>query len=195
MKRITLLLAILTAFYMGFAQEEVAVEQTIDQRINKLYINPGWEVHLIHHEADSGYRVAIITDDDLAARAYNVQLCNVKGDTLTILENTQLPQGTVVEVEGSMALRELSVYPRAMAKADRIITPQQDSPIVVYIGNDANLHVQHFQVTSPESSPMIDVWDRAKLIIDTITGKGDIAAETYTYAEFQISTNHLEGKI
>ena len=195
MKRITLLIAILFTIQLGFAQEEVAIEQRIDQPIHLLRIHPGWDVHLLHHEADSGYRVAIITDEDLAARAYNVQLCNVKGDTLTILENTQLPQGTVVEVEGPMVLRELSVYQRATAIADRIVTPQQNSPSNINVCKNAELHVQHFQITSPESSPIIDVWDRAKLIIDTITGKGDIAAEAYTDAEFQIGTNHLEGKI
>ena len=195
MKRITLLLAILTAYYMGFAQEEVAIEQRIDQPIGMLCIHPGWEVHLLHQEADSAYRVAIITTEDYAPFAFNVQLCNVKGDTLTILENTQLPQGTVVEVEGPMVFRKLDVYPRATAKVDKIVTLQQDSPTAVYIGNNANLHVQHFQITSPESSPMIDVWDFAKLTIDTISGKGDIAVETYTDAEFQITTNHLEGKI
>ena len=195
MKRIILSFIILLATQVVLAQEEVAIEQNINQRIDKLEINPGWDVHLLHHEADSGYRVAIITDEDLAARAYNVQLCNVKDQTLTILENTQLPQGTIVEVEGPMVLRELNVYQRATVKADRIVTPQQENPTYISLSKNAELHVQHFQVTSPESSPMIDVWDRSKLIIDTITGKGDIAAETYTDAEFQISTNHLEGKI
>ena len=41
MKRIALLLAILLATHMAFAQEEVAIEQNINQRINKLEINPG----------------------------------------------------------------------------------------------------------------------------------------------------------
>ena len=85
MKHITLLLAALLATQIAFAQEEVAIEQNINQRITKLEINPGWNVKLIHQEADSGYRVAIITEDDLAARAYNVQLCNVKDQPLTIL--------------------------------------------------------------------------------------------------------------
>lgn len=195
MKRITLLLAILFTFQLGFAQEEVSVEQRIEQPIHLLRIHPGWEVHLLHQEADSGYRVAIITDEDYAPFAFNVQLCNMKGDTLTILENTQLPQGTVVEVEGPMVLRELILYQRATAKADKIVTPQQENPTYISLSKNAELHIQHFQVTSPESSPVIDVWDRGKLTIDTLTGKGNIAAETYTDADFQIATNHLEGKI
>lgn len=195
MKRITLLLAILFTFQLGFAQEEVSVEQRIEQPIGMLRIHPGWEVHLLHQEADSGYRIAIITNEDYAPFAFNVQLCNMKGDTLTILENTQLPQGTVVEVEGPMALRELILYQRATAKADKIITPQQESHAYINLGKNTELQIQHFQITSPESSPVIDVWDRGKLTIDTLTGKGDIAVETYTDAEFQIGTNHLEGKI
>ena len=88
MKRITLLIAILLNYQLGFAQEEVAIEQRIEQPINRLEIYRGWDVHLLHNEADSGYRVAIVTNEDYAPFAFNVQLCNVKGDTLTILKNT-----------------------------------------------------------------------------------------------------------
>lgn len=195
MKRIILSFIILLATQIGFAQEEVAIEQTIDQRINKLYINPGWDVHLIHHEADSGYRVAIITDDDHAARGYNVQLCNVKDQTLTILENTQMPQGTVVEVEGPMTLGQLLLVDRATAEADYLVASALEKCTNLCLCRNSSLHVQHYHIPNPESSPSVDVWDHAKLTIDTITGKGDIAVETYTDAEFQISTNHLEGKI
>ena len=110
MKRITLFIAILFAFNMGFAQEEVAIEQRIEQSINTLQIYRGWDVHLLHNEADSGYRVAIVTNEDYAPFAFNVQLCNVKGDTLTILENTQLPRGTVVEVEGPMKFQRINLF-------------------------------------------------------------------------------------
>ena len=48
MKRITLFIAILFAFNMGFAQEEVAIEQHIEQPINTLEIYRGWDVHLLH---------------------------------------------------------------------------------------------------------------------------------------------------
>ena len=44
MKRIILSLAILLAAQISFAQEEVAIEQTINQRINKLEISSGWEI-------------------------------------------------------------------------------------------------------------------------------------------------------
>ena len=124
MKRITLFIAILFTFNMGFAQEEVAIEQRIEQPINRLEIYRGWDVHLLHNEADSGYRVAIVTNEDYAPFAFNVQLCNVKGDTLTILENTQLPQGTVVEVEGPMTFQHITL----MVIPSRAGTPRQTAP-------------------------------------------------------------------
>ncbi len=197
MKRITFLLAILFATQMAFAQEEVAIEQIINQRINKLEINPGWDVHLIHHEADSGYRVAIITDDDLAARAYNVQLCNVKDQTLTILENTQLPKGTVVEIEGPMNLWQIGLLDRATAKADYVIASAASAPkdlTNLFLARNSSFHVQHYHIPNPDNSPSIDVWDHAQLTIDTISGEGDAVVKVYE-GDFQYGTDILRGKI
>ena len=198
MKRITLLLAALLATQMVFAQEEVAIEQNINQRINKLEINPGWDVHLLHHEADSGYRVAIITDEDLAARAYNVQLCNVKDQTLTILENTQLPQGTVVEIEGPMNLWQIGLLDRATAKADYVIASAASAPkdmTNLFLSRNSSFHIHHYHIPNPDNSPSMDVWDHAQLTIDTISGEGDALLKVYEGAAFQYSTNSLHGKI
>ena len=198
MKRITFLLAILFTTQIAFAQEEVAIEHIINQRINKLEINPGWDVHLIHHEADSGYRVAIITDDDLAARAYNVQLCNVKDQTLTILENTQLPQGTVVEIEGPMNLWQIGLLDRATAKADYVIASAASAPkdlTNLFLARNSSFHIQHYHIPNPDNSPSMDVWDYAQLTIDTISGEGDALLKVYEGAEFQYVTNTLNGKI
>ncbi len=196
MKRITLLLAILFTFQFGFAQEEVAIEQIINQPINALVINPGWNVQLIQsQEADSSYRVAIITEEALAAFAYNVQLCSVKGDTLTILENTQLPKGTVVELEGPMTYRQISMMPGAVVSADRIITSKTVVPNFIYLGSDAHCHIQHLQIPDEDCSSGMDVWDRAQLTIDTISGEGNLGVDVYEGASFQYSSNALKGKI
>ena len=198
MKRITFLLAILFTTQIAFAQEEVAIEHIINQRINKLEINPGWDVHLIHHEADSGYRVAIITDDDLAARAYNVQLCNVKDQTLTILENTQLPQGTVVEIEGPMNLWQIGLLDRATAKADYVIASAASAPkdlTNLFLSRNSSFHIQHYHIPNPDNSPSMDVWDHAQLTFDTISGEGDALLKVYEGAAFQYGTNSLHGKI
>ncbi|MBO6024107.1 MAG: outer membrane beta-barrel protein [Bacteroidales bacterium] len=194
MKRITLLLAILFATQIAFAQEEVAIEQNINQRINKLEINPGWNVKLIHHEADSGYRVAIITEEDLAARAYNVQLCNVKDQTLTILENTQLPQGTVVEIEGPMNVWQVGLMDRATAEADYIVASPEGKWESLFLARYSSLRVRHFHIPSPEDSPSIAVWDHAQLTIDTLSGEGSVMMNVYE-GDFQYGTNILQGKI
>ena len=197
MKRIILAIAIFLAAQIGFAQEEVAIEQNINQRINKLEIYSGWDVHLIHHEADSGYRVAIITEEDLAARAYNVQLCNVKDSTLTILENTQLPRGTVVEIEGPMTFGQINLLNNATAEADYVIASAASVPkdwtnlnLCMY----SSFHVRHYHIPNPENSPGIKIWDHAQLTIDTLSGEGDAVVNTYA-GVFQYGTNILQGKI
>ena len=197
MKRIFLSLAILLAAQIGFAEEEVAIEQNINQRINKLEISSGWDVHLIHHEADSGYRVAIITEDDLAARAYNVQLCNVKDQTLTILENTQLPKGTVVEIEGPMTFGQINLLNNATAEADYVVASAASVPedwTNLHLSRYSNFHVQHYHIPNPENSPGMKIWDQAQLTIDTLSGEGDAVVNTYA-SVFQYNTNSLQGKI
>ncbi len=197
MKCIFLSLAILLAAQIGFAQEEVAIEQNINQRINKLEIYSGWDVHLIHHEADSGYRVAIITEEDLAARAYNVQLCNVKDQTLTILENTQLPRGTVVEIEGPMTFGQINLLNNATAEADYVVASAATVPkdwTNLNLSRFSSFHVQHYHIPNPENSPGMKIWDQAQLTIDTISGEGDAVVNTYA-GVFQHGTNILQGKI
>lgn len=198
MKRIFLSIAILLAAQIGFAQEEVAIEQNINQRINELEIYSGWNVHLIHHEADSSYRVAIITEEDLAARAYNVQLCNVKDQTLTILENTQLPRGTVVEIEGPMTFGQINLLDRAMVEADYVVASAATVPedwTNLNLSKNSNFHVRHYHIPNPENSPEIKIWDHAQLTIDTISGEGDAVVNVYADANFQYGSNTLQGKI
>ena len=195
MKRITILFAILFTCYMGCAQEEVAIEQRIEQSINTLQIYRGWDVHLLHNEADSGYRVAIVTNEDYAPFAFNVQLCNVKGDTLTIMENTQLPRGTVVEVEGPMKFQRINLMNEATAKADQVIAVPCDCRFGnIFISRDADFHIQHYLIPDPDCGPGIEVWERSKLTLDTISGTGNAAVKIYE-ADFHIVTNELSGKI
>jgi hypothetical protein len=197
MKRIILSLAILLAAQIGFTQEEVAIEQNINQRINKLEIYSGWDVHLIHHEADSGYRVAIITEEDLAARAYNVQLCNVKDQTLTILENTQLPRGTVVEIEGPMTFGSINLFERATAEADYVVASAAsllEDRTDLFLSKYSSFHVQHYHMSDPDNSRYMEIRDHAQLTIDTISGEGKAVVNTYE-GVFRYGSYTLEGTI
>ena len=197
MKRIFLSLAILLAAQIGFAQEEVAIEQNINRRINKLEIYSGWDVHLIHHEADSSYRVAIITEEDLAARAYNVQLCNVKDQTLTILENTQLPRGTVVEIEGPMTFGSINLFERATAEADYVVASAAsllEDRTDLFLSKYSSFHVQHYHMSDPDNSRYMEIRDHAQLTIDTISGEGKAVVNTYE-GVFRYGSYTLEGTI
>ena len=197
MKRIILSLAILLAAQIGFAQEEVAIEQNINQRINKLEIYSGWDVHLIHHEADSSYRVAIITEEDLAARAYNVQLCIVKDSTLTILENTQLPRGTVVEIEGPMTFGSINLFERATAEADYVVASAAsllEDRTDLFLSKYSSFHVQHYHMSDPDNSRYMEIRDHAQLTIDTISGEGKAVVNTYE-GVFRYGSYTLEGTI
>ena len=197
MKRIILSLAILLAAQIGFTQEEVAIEQNINQRINKLEIYSGWDVHLIHHEADSSYRVAIITEEDLAARAYNVQLCNVKDQTLTILENTQLPRGTVVEIEGPMTFGSINLFERATAEADYVVASAAsllEDRTDLFLSKYSSFHVQHYHMSDPDNSRYMEIRDHAQLTIDTISGEGKAVVNTYE-GVFRYGSYTLEGTI
>ena len=199
MKHIILTLAIVLASLIGSAQEEVAIEQYINRSIKKLYINPGWDVHLIHAETDSTYRVAIVTTVDFAALAYNVQLCNLKDQTLTILENTQMPQGTVVEIEGPMNFWQIALYDRATAEADKVIAPQPEQTNCrqksIFVARYANLHIKNYQIPNQDCLSSIDIWDNAKCKIDTISGDGYSYVTTYNTNDFQVITNNLNGEI
>ena len=199
MKHIILTLAIILASLTGFAQEEVAIEQYINQSIKRLDINPGWDVRLIHAETDSTYRVAIVTTVDFAALAYNVQLCNLKDQTLTILENTEMPQGTVVEIEGPMNFWQIALYNRATAEADKIIAPQPEQTNCrqksIFVARYANLHIKNYQIPNQDCLSNIEIWDNAKCTIDTISGEGYSNVTTYNSNDFQIITNNLNGEI
>ena len=199
MKHIILTLAIILASLTGFAQEEVAIEQYINQSIKRLDINPGWDVRLIHAETDSTYRVAIVTTVDFAALAYNVQLCNLKDQTLTILENTTMPQGTVVEIEGPMNFWQIALFGRATAEADKIIAPQPEQTDCrqksIFVARYANLHIKNYQIPNQDCLSNIEIWDNAKCTIDTISGEGYSNVTTYNSNDFQIITNNLNGEI
>ncbi len=199
MKHIILTLAIVLASLTGFAQEEVAIEQYINQSIKRLDINPGWDVRLIHAETDSTYRVAIVTTVDFAALANNVQLCNLKDQTLTILENTTMPQGTVVEIEGPMTFDMISLMTGATAEADKIIAPQPEQTNCrqksIFVARYANLHIINYQIPNQDCLSNIEIWDYAKCTIDTISGEGYSNVTTYNTNDFQIITNNLNGEI
>ena len=125
MKSIILSFIILLAAQIGFAQEEVALEQNINTSINYLNINAGWDVRLMHSDTE-GYRIAVVVPKQYEEIALvDVQVCNINCDTMTINENTLLPRGTVLEIEGPMTFGQLRLLDRATAEADYLVASEQ----------------------------------------------------------------------
>lgn len=190
MKRITLLIMSLCLTGLGFAQEEVAIEQTIDQPIGYLEIGAGWEVRLMNRNTDS-YSLAVVVPERFAGIANETRVCNLAGDTLTILENTLLPKGTVVELEGRLGFRKINAFDKSTAMAEQIDIPENADPVYIELGEKADLSIKKLVC---QGDPHFEMGERSRLSIDTICGHGDIHIARHN-AEFQYGTSLKEGKI
>ena len=197
MKRITLLLSILLATHMAFAQEEVAIEQNINTSISYLNINAGWNVHLMHRETE-GYRIAIVVPKQYEEIAIvDVHVCNINCDTMTINENTLLPRGTVIELEGPMTFGQINLLNNATVEADYVVSSAASVPedwTNLNLCMFSSFHVRHYHIPDPDNSPGIKIWDHAQLTIDTLSGEGDAVVNTYE-GNFQYGSDILRGKI
>ena len=191
MKRIILSFIILLAAQIGFAQEEVAVEQNINTSINYLNINAGWNVHLMHRDTE-GYRIAVVVPKRYEEIALvDVQVCNINCDTMTILENTLLPRGTVIELEGNLGFRKINVYDKAIVSADHIMAPEATDTYYIYLGKNVAFNINHLQFCD---GPILSVNDKSTLRIDTITGQGRPFIELYD-GDFEYGQDLLDGNI
>lgn len=191
MKRIVLLLLAFCLTQMALAQEEVAIEQTIDQPISCLWINADWDVCLKHND-DKGYRVAVVVPERFAGIAAEIQVCNLTGDTLTILENTMLPKGTIVELEGNLNFKAITMSKEAKVTIDRLCVPQEaEANDYLYLMKKSEVSINQL-VSSGEI--LIHLSDESKLRIDTIQGSGKPIIELYN-GDFQYGTSLLDGEI
>lgn len=191
MKRITLIITLLCLSMSGIAQEEVAIEQTIHQPVGYLEIGKGWDVQLLHRETE-GYRLAIVVPDRFAGIAAETQVCNLKGDTLTILENTMLPQGTVVELEGNLGFKAITLFKEAKASFDHLIIPQDaESKDYLYLMKKSEANINQL-VSSGKF--LVHLSDECKLNIDTVCGSGKPIIELYN-SVFHYGASLLDGEI
>ena len=190
MKRITLLIMLLCLTGLGFAQEEVAIEQTINQPIRLLRIDKGWNVRLMHRNTND-YRLAVVVPEQYARIASEVQACNLTGDTLTILQNNMLPQGSVLELEGPLNFQIIALYNEAKAVIDHLVIPEIHTNYEIYLGKKSETTIHHL-VSNGE--PYINMSNESQLTIDTIQGSGKPTIEMYN-AKFLYGTNLLDGEI
>ena len=175
---------------LGFAQDEVAIEQTFDQPIRLLRIDKGWDVRLMHRDTD-GYRLAVVVPEQFAGIASEVQACNLTCDTLTILQNNTLPQGTILELEGPLNFQMIVLYSEANAVIDHLVIPENHTKFEIYLGEKSETTIHHLV---SNGKPYINMSNENQLTIDTIQGSGNPKIEMYN-AKFQYGTKLLDGEI
>ena len=103
-----------------------------------------------------------------------------------------------MEIEGPMTFGLINLLNNATAEADYVVASAasvSEKETNLNLRKNASLLVKHYHIPSKENSPVMDVWDQARLTIDTISGEGDAVVNTYAGADFQYGINALHGKI
>ena len=189
MKHVVLTLFILLSVRIGLAQDVVAIEQVIDAPVGSLYIHAGWDVRLIYGETDA-YRIAIVVPEHYAFVASEMQICSLAGDTLIILENTMLPKGTIVELEGKLCFREIVMHSGAKASADCLFVPENYASIYLNLRKKAEMNIHQFNSTG---EPFIYL-EESCMNIDSICGNGKPEIELFN-GTFKYGVSLLDGEI
>ena len=189
MKRLFLTLFAVVAALFAVAQEEIAVEQIISGKIEKLEIEAGWKVKVLNQVADTCCSIAIVTTEEYLEKASQTKLCKLSGKTLTILENNTLPKGTVVELRGKTDLKSLYVDERADVFIDSIGVAGSKR-FSFDVAKLSSLHIGHLHTVG---QPVIQVSDAVELQIDTLTGD-----DLYVWMDdckFRYGVNLLNGNL
>ena len=193
MKKLILILTAICINLAAIAQEEVALTDTILRPFSKLTVEAGWEVHLIQNDSPVS-TIAIIVPEEKLPTAGSTYLSSIKKDRLTILRNTSLPEGTVVELSGRLRLEELVLRENATVVADHYIAKnEKGNGTEVMVGENATLHIRHL-VTATGCDAHLWSSDYANTIIDTLSGK-DFHIDLHRGDRFYYGVNQLEGKL
>ena len=185
----------LTSICIAFAAtaQEVALTDTLQYPFTKLVVEEGWEVHLIQNDSPVSTIAIIVPEEGLPA-AGSTYLSSFKKDRLTILRNTSLPEGTVVEVTGRLRLEELTLKENATVMADRYIAKNdKENGTEILIGKNATLHVRHL-VTATGCDAVLWSSDYANSIIDTLSGE-DFHIYLKRGDRFYYGANQLNGTL
>ena len=193
MKKLILILTAICINLAAIAQEEVALTDTILRPFSKLTVEAGWEVHLIQNDSPVS-TIAIIVPEEKLPTAGSTYLSSIKKNRLTILRNTSLPEGTVVELSGRLRLEELVLRENATVVADHYIAKnEKGNGTEVMVGENATLHIRHL-VTATGCDAHLWSSDYANIIIDTLSGK-DFHIDLHRGDRFYYGVNQLEGKL
>lgn len=193
MKKIIFTLTAICIAFAATAQHEVALTDTLQYSFTKLVVEEGWEVHLIQNDSPVS-TIAIIVPEEGLPTAGSTYLSSYSKNKLTILRNTSLPEGTVVELSGRLRLEELVLKENAIVMADHYIAKnEKDNGTLVHIGENATLHIRHL-VTATGCDAILWSSDYANTIIDTLSGE-DFHINLQRGDRFYYGDNQLNGKL
>lgn len=109
----------LTAF-VAQGQNDYEIEQRIDGRIEKMQINRGWQVNLVH---DTVNAIVIHTPCEYYfAEGNEPNVCRLMPDgTLAVWQNRTMPQGTRLDIHYREPIEQLYLHPEATVSSDRLL--------------------------------------------------------------------------
>ena len=193
MKKIISTLTALCLAFGAMAQDEVALTDTILQPFTKLIVEEGWEVHLIQNDSPVN-TIAIIVPEEGLPTAGSTYLSSCTKDKMTILRNTSLPEGAIVELSGRLRLEELVLKENATVMADRFVAKnEKGNGTIMHVGENATLHIRHL-VTAVGCDAILWSSEYAKTIIDTLSGE-DFHINLQRGDRFYYGANQLNGML
>ena len=157
----------LTAF-VAQGQNDYEIEQRIDGRIEKMQINRGWQVNLVH---DTVNAIVIHTPCEYYfAEGNEPNVCRLMPDgTLAVWQNRTMPQGTRLDIHYREPFEQLYLHPEATVSSDRLLI------------RDTNLSNHYGD---------IDVKRGATLRVRSLRSNGFLSISADTAATVRIDTVH-----
>ena len=157
----------LTAF-VAQGQNDYEIEQRIDGRIEKMQINRGWQVNLVH---DTVNAIVIHTPCEYYfAEGNEPNVCRLMPDgTLAVWQNRTMPQGTRLDIHYREPFEQLYLHPEATVSSDCLLI------------HDTNLSNHYGD---------IDVKRGASLRVGSLRSNGFLSISADTAATVRIDTVH-----
>lgn len=157
----------LTAF-VAQGQNDYEIEQRIDGRIEKMQINRGWQVNLVH---DTVNAIVIHTPCEYYfAEGNEPNVCRLMPDgTLAVWQNRTMPQGTRLDIHYREPFEQLYLHPEATVSSNRLLI------------RDTNLSNHYGD---------IDVKRGASLRVRSLRSNGFLSISADTAATVRIDTVH-----
>ena len=194
-KLVIIMLAMLSM--QGIAQE-VEIQQTINEKINSLYIGHGWDVRFIQPRdslSDKELKnipttISIIVPEELASKAQSVTPIEYDSKELRLKDNSYLPENTIVEIRSTFyQIKNIILENHATVTADYFMLNPPSKVSKLILKNDSKMSIRYWAINVFNK---VSLQPYSTLEIDTITGSGIISTnkgnlQINTYIETDIT--------